>query len=188
MSEQEQDPLWDELQDYIGKSLAGDGPKVAPDPVNMPMIRHWADAFDDRNPVYENPDIAAQTRFGDIIAPQAMMQVWTMARPIIEGIAERGGSGVELGDDNLLVVLDKAGYTATLATNSELEFERPLRLGEVLEFDVIVESISPRKKTGLGLGYFVTWVSNYRDEQGELVGRQIFRVLKFNPMTMEGMA
>ena len=128
MSEQEQDPLWDELQGHIGKSMAGDAPALAPDPVNMPMIRHWADAFDDRNPVYENPDIAARTRFGDIVAPQAMMQVWTMARPILEGIAERGGAGVEMADDNPLVILDKAGYNATLATNSELEFERPLRL------------------------------------------------------------
>jgi acyl dehydratase len=188
MSEQEQDPLWDELQAYIGRSLAGEAPARAPDPVNMPMIRHWADAFDDRNPVYENVEVAAQTRFGDLVAPQAMMQVWTMARPILEGIAERGGAGVKMDDDHLLIKLDKAGYNATLATNSELEFLRPLRLGETLESDVIVDSISPRKKTGLGLGYFVTWISNYRDESGALVGRQTFRVLKFNPMTMEGMA
>ena len=61
---------------------------------------------------------------------------------------------------------------------------RPLRLGEVLEFDVILESVSPRKKTGLGLGYFVTWVTNYTDQDGELVGLQRFTLFKFDPSTM----
>ena len=188
MSDAEPDELWDSLQQYVGQSLTGEGPVSAPDPVNMPMIRHWVDAFDDRNPVYEDADTATKTRFGGTVAPQAMLQVWTFARPIIEGIAERGGSPVEMSEDNPLVILDKAGYNATLATNSELQFERPLRVGDELTSDVVLESISPRKKTGLGLGYFVTWASNYRDAAGELVGRQVFRVLKFNPMTMEGVS
>ena len=184
MSEQELDPLWQQLQASVGKSLASGGPTLAPEPVNMPMIHHWVDAFDDRNPVYEDEAIAEASRFAGIVAPQAMMQAWTMSRPLLEGIAERGGSAVEMDQDNLLIVLDKAGFNATLATNSELEFMRPLRLGEVLQSDVIVESVSPLKTTALGKGYFVTWVSNFRDEKGALVGKQTFRILKFNPLTM----
>ena len=33
----------------------------------------------------------------------------------------------------------------------------------------------------LGPGHFVTWVTTYFDEHGEVVGRQRFRVLKFRP-------
>ena len=43
----------------------------------------------------------------------------------------------------------------------------------------VLESISQRKKTSLGTGYFVTWVTTYADAQGEVVGRQRFRILKF---------
>ena len=54
-------------------------------------------------------------------------------------------------------------------------------LGEVVSSSNTLESISEEKKTRLGSGHFVTWVTTYRDEQGEVVGRQRFRVLKFKP-------
>ena len=82
-------------------------------------------------------------------------------------------------------VLDAAGYTGTLATNSELEFVRYLRPGDRLETEAVMESISPRKRTSLGLGYFVTWVNSYTTTEGELVGRQLFRIFKFDPSTID---
>lgn len=184
MTENQQDPLRQQLEAFIGKNLNMSGPALAPDAVNTPMIRHWVDAFDDRNPVYEDAEFAAGTRFGKTIAPPAMLQTWTMARPKIAGIAERGGVAIEIDPNSPLVTLDKAGYNATLATNSELEFDRPLVPGDRLQSDVVLTSISERKKTGLGLGYFVEWLSTYTDQNGEEVGRQRFRILKFNPMTM----
>jgi hypothetical protein len=45
----------------------------------------------------------------------------------------------------------------------------------------VIESVSDEKKTRLGPGLFITWVTTYRDEQGEVVGRQMFRILKFKP-------
>ena len=89
------DLLSDRLAELIGQPVGSDTPSVAPDPVNQPMIRHWAAAFEDRNPVYTDPDLAAKTRFGGIVAPPLMLQTWTMATPTITGIAERGGSPVE---------------------------------------------------------------------------------------------
>jgi acyl dehydratase len=176
--------LDDFLQSWIGHKMNTHGTNLAPDPVNMPMIRHWLDAFSDRNPVYEDADFAAKTRFGGKIAPPAMMQTWTMPRPILEGIGERGGAAQPLDPDGPLNVLDRVGFTGILATNSELEFDRPLREGDVLSSEVVLVSISPRKKTGLGQGYFVTWTQEYVDQQGQSVGRQMFRVLKFDSSTI----
>jgi acyl dehydratase len=158
---------------------------VAPDPVNVPMIRHWVDALDDRNPVYLDEALAATTRFGGLVAPPAMLQVWGMPRPKIEGIAERGGAPNEMRFENPISALDEAGYVGTLATNSELEFLRYLRPGEQLELSNEVESISSRKTTSLGQGYFVTWVTTFRTTEGEVVGRQLFRILKFDPSTID---
>ena len=101
---------------------------VAPDPVNQPMIRHWAAAFEDHNPVYTDAEFAAGTRLGGIVAPPLMLQTWTMATPKIAGIAERGGSPVEsAGTRPISAVLDEAGFVGTLASNSEFEIERYLR-------------------------------------------------------------
>ena len=72
-------------------------------------------------------------------------------------------------------------HTGTLATNSELEFERYLRPGDRLQASTVLEAISDCKTTAIGRGYFVTWGTTYTDGEGETVGRQRFRILKFDP-------
>jgi acyl dehydratase len=177
------DPVRESLEKFVGKPM---GPaSVAPDPVNVPMIRHWVAALDDQCPVYLDEAFAKKTRHGGLVAPPAMLQVWGMPSPKIEGIAERGGSPVERMGDNVVGALDAAGFTGTLATNSELEFVRYLRPGDVLHLGNELESISARKTTGLGQGFFVTWVTTYRDAAGEVVGRQLFRIFKFDPRTID---
>jgi len=173
------DPLRSRLEAWIGQPLSDSGPSIAPDPVNVPMIRHWVDALDDRNPIYLDASAAAGTRWGVTVAPPAMLQTWTMARPRIEGIAERGGAAMELSTDSALGILAAEGYTATVATNSELEFVRYLHVGDRLSSSASLEAISDRKVTSLGVGYFVTWVTDYTDDRGEVVGRQRFRVFRF---------
>ena len=171
----------EKLNALIGKPTGASGKAtVAPDPVNQPMIRHWAAAIEDHNRVYTDPAFAASSRFGGIVAPPLMLQTWTMPTPKITGIAARGGSPVE-GAANPLAGLDEAGFIATLATNSEFEILRYLRLGEVITSTMVIESVSDRKQTRLGPGYFITWVTTFRDQQGEVVGRQMFRILKFKP-------
>lgn len=185
MSDEGSDSLREELEHWIGKSLSAAGPAEAPDEVNLPMIRHWVDAFEDRNPVYLEPAAAGKSRHGGLVAPPAMLQTWTFPRPQIDGIAERGGAPGEIPEDHPISILDRAGYVGTLATNSELTFERYLRPGDRLVSDITLESISPLKKTSLGQGYFVTWTTDYTDQNGEVVGRQMFRIFKFDPSTID---
>ena len=173
--------LDDQLQALVGKPISDNGTSRSPDPVNQPMIRHWAAAFEDANPVYTDPEAAARSRFGEIVAPPLMLQTWTMATPKITGMAERGGSPVEGGRAGVLDLLDKAGFIATLASNSEFEIIRYLKLGDDISGTTVLESVSPEKKTRIGPGHFVTWVTTYTDADGEVVGRQTFRILKFRP-------
>jgi acyl dehydratase len=183
MTAAEHDAVRERIEKYVGKPMGP--PSVAPDPVNVPMIRHWVAALDDRNPVYLDEALAKKTRHAGIVAPPAMLQTWSMPSPKIEGIAERSGSPVEIDSDNVIRALDREGFTGTLATNSELEFVRYLRPGDVLHVSTELESISARKTTGLGQGYFVTWVTTYCTNDGELVGRQLFRIFKFDPKTID---
>ena len=178
MSTPNEEEAFSALRALVGTQIGA--PSVAPDPVNQPMIRHWATALEDHNPVYTDPAFAAGSRFGGIVSPPLMLQTWTMPTAKISGIAARGGAPTE-GAKNPLTPLDEAGFIATLATNSEFEIVRYLRLGEVITSTMVIESVSDRKQTRLGPGYFITWVTTYRDEQGEVVGRQMFRILKFKP-------
>lgn len=173
-------PLDEQLAALIGRPVGSRPTIVGPDPVNEPMIRHWVAAFEDANPVYTDPEQAAASRHRGLVAPPLMLQTWTMATPVITGIAERGGSPVPAEGDSPLSILDRAGYTATLATNSEFEIVRYLRPGDVVSATTTFESISEEKQTRMGPGRFVTWVTVYTDQDGEVVGRQRFRILKFN--------
>ncbi len=180
MTEQETE-FRDKLRALVGRPTGGTGkPALAPDPVNQPMIRHWAHALDDMNPVYLDPEFAAASRFGGIVSSPVMLQTWTMPAPKLEGIGDRGGAPLEIRD-NPTQFLDEAGYTSTVATNSEFEIERYPKLGDVISATAVFEDVSDEKKTALGTGYFLTWVMTYTDQHGEVLGRQRFRVLRFRP-------
>ncbi len=99
------------------------------------MIRHWAHALDDMNPVYLDPEFAAKSRFGGIVSPPVMLQAWTMPAPKLEGIAERGGVPIEMQGKNPSAFIEEAGFTGIVATNSEFEIERYPRLGDVISVD-----------------------------------------------------
>ncbi|OBK16136.1 MaoC family dehydratase [Mycobacterium asiaticum] len=173
--------LQNKVQALVGQPTGGTGkPSVAPDPVNQPMIRHWAYALADFNPVYIDPDYAATSRFGGVVSPPVMLQTWTMPSPKLEGIGERGGAPMEI-KSNPTAFLDEAGYTSTVATNSEFEIERYPRLGDVISATTVYESVSEEKNTALGTGFFLTWLTTYTDQHGEVLGRQRFRVLRFRP-------
>jgi len=168
------------LDDLVGKPTGSGKPSHAPDPVNQPMIRHWCYAMDDMNPVYLDPLFAARSRFGGIVSPPVMLQSWTMAPPKITGIADRGGVPMEIRV-NPMAFIEEAGFTGTVATNSEFEIERYPRLDDQITAETLIEEVSDEKKTAMGVGHFVTWVTTYTTDRGELLGRQRFRVLRFKP-------
>jgi uncharacterized OB-fold protein/acyl dehydratase len=141
------------------------------------MIRHWCDAMEDHNPAYTDPEFAARSVHGSLVAPPAMLNAWLM--PGLPG--HRGGA--ESPTSTLLRKLDAAGFTSVVATDSEHEYLRYLRLGDQLVSEQHVEDVSPEKQTALGVGHFFTTVTSYRTPEGEEVGRMRFRMLKFRPGT-----
>ncbi|MFG3254123.1 Zn-ribbon domain-containing OB-fold protein [Streptomyces sp. NPDC048172] len=155
------DALFEKLKAYEGQPAAQAA--RGRDPVNTPMIRHWCEAMGHPAP----PDGSA---------PATMLQVWTMP-----GL-DRGRSARASAYDELLGALDEAGCTSVVATDSEQEYARPLRPGDEVGYDAVIESVSPRKTTKLGTGYFVTTRMDIRRAgDGALVGTHRFRILKYRP-------
>ncbi|MER5196312.1 bifunctional MaoC family dehydratase N-terminal/OB-fold nucleic acid binding domain-containing protein [Streptomyces sp. NPDC002755] len=156
------DELHARLKAYEGRPARVAG--VGRDPVNAPMIRHWCEAMGDRNPAYTGPGA---------IAPPTMLQAWIMG-----GLS--GHEGRAQGYEELLSLLDGAGCTSVVATDCEQEYLRPLRPGDEVAFDTVIESVSQRKTTKLGTGYFVTTRTDVRVGEA-LVGTHRFRILKYAP-------
>ncbi|MER7725050.1 OB-fold domain-containing protein [Streptomyces sp. NPDC096323] len=156
------DELYGRLKAYEGRGAASAG--VGKDLVNEPMIRHWCEAMGDANPAYSGPGA---------VAPPTMLQVWTMGG--LSGHTDRSGAY-----DELFGLLDGAGYTSVVATDCEQEYLRPLRPGDRVTFDAVIEAVSERKTTKLGTGYFVTTRMDIR-AQDEPAGTHRFRILKYRP-------
>jgi uncharacterized OB-fold protein/acyl dehydratase len=155
---------------------AKDRPTVGRDPVNQPMIRHWCDAVGDRNPVYTDPEFAARSVHGGIVAPPTMVQAWIMLGLVP---AEQRLGGGPLRD--VMNLLDAAGYTSVVATNCAQEYRRYLKPGDLITLTSEVSGVSDEKQTALGAGRFVDQVMVYTDQRGEEVCRQSWRILKFKP-------
>ena len=163
-----------ELKAFEGRSTGP--PVLGDDPVNVPMVRHWVEANGDANPVYLDEDAARRSVHGGVVAPPVMLQAWCM-----KGLKQQGPRTGDSAQDQLMQLLDGAGFTSVVATNSEQEYMRYLRPGDHLTMTSTIESVSEEKTTALGVGHFVTNLHEYRDQHGELVGTMRFRILKFRP-------
>jgi uncharacterized protein len=173
MTDEEKAAFLAEVRTEVGSTGA---PVTARDEVNVPMIRHWCDAMGDDNPVYTDPEVAAASVFGGIVAPPTMLNAWTMA-----GLKSRRSP-----DDpqaGAIGKLESKGYLGVVATNSEQVYNRYLRPGDLLTETKKLVDVSEEKHTGLGIGHFVTTETEYHDQHGEHVGSLFFRILKFKPGT-----
>ncbi|GAA4088350.1 OB-fold domain-containing protein [Actinomadura miaoliensis] len=142
-------------------AAAGERPAPpCPDPVNAAMIRNWTQALGD-------------TGDWSRVAPPAMIQVWSMPGLV----AGKGDSAA----DEVLRMLDEAGFTGVVATNCEQTYDRYVRVGEHLRPAMRFGGLTGPKKTAMGEGYFVTWYQTWYDEDDRRVAEMLFRVLKFRP-------
>lgn len=165
----DQDELIRELAEGL-RAKGESGPRWSRDPVNLPMVNNWAQALGDENPIYTNEESAERSVHRGLVAPPAMAQVWTMDGPRV--------SDDPLGE--MMTVLDDAGFTSVVATNSEQSYHRYLRHGERLSVTSVLEDVVGPKVTGLGEGWFVTTRSTWYSGD-EPVAEMRFRVLKFRP-------
>ncbi len=151
-------------------------PRTGRPPVNQPMMDHWLDAMGDKNPIYVDDAAAKAAGHPGVVAPPAMIQVWTMM----------GLGGVRPDDDPLgriLELFDDAGYVGVVATNCEQSYHRYLRPGEEVSVAAELVDVVGPKRTALGEGFFITqkitWFSG--DDGNEPVADMMWRIMKFRP-------
>lgn len=168
MSRQDLQEQADKIKDS-GRSK----PRVGRDPVNQAMIHHWVDAIGDTNPIYVDEAAAKAAGHPGVVAPPAMIQVWTMM----------GLGGVRPDDDPLgkiIELFDAAGYVGVVATNCEQTYHRYLQPGEEVSVTAELTDVVGPKQTALGEGYFInqkiTWQVGDED-----VAEMMWRIMKFAP-------
>ncbi|OMC40414.1 DNA-binding protein [Mycobacterium sp. IS-2888] len=155
------------------KAAGSSKPRAARDPVNQPTINNWVEALGDRNPIYTDEAAARAAGHPGIVAPPAMIQVWTMF----------GLGGERPKDDPLgpiMQLFDDNGYIGVVATNCEQTYHRYLQPGEEVSITSEMGDVVGPKQTALGEGFFVNQHIIWRvgDED---VAEMNWRILKFKP-------
>jgi hypothetical protein len=171
-----------EIRDAIDKITASvvAAPRVARDPVNEPIIKNWVEALGDRNPIYTDEAAARDAGHPGIVAPPAMIQVWTMF-----------GLGGERPTDDpmgpMMELFDDAGYVGVVATNCEQTYHRYLQPGERVTIASEMRDVVGPKQTALGEGWFINQHITWRvgDED---VAEMAWRILKFKPRASDAAA
>ena len=173
MTDREREEFEKSLEVYVGLDIGVED--RGRDSVNVAMVRHWCEAMGDECAAYTDPDKAAQSLHGEQVAPPTMLQAW-----ILGGVAMASGE-VDPRDKQkeLHALFDARGFTGVVATNTEQEYTRYLKMGDEIRARTVIESISEQKATGLGIGYFINTRTTFVDQDGEEVGWLTFRVLKF---------
>jgi acyl dehydratase len=141
--------------------------------VNPAMIRTYAALVHDANASYWDEDFARQT-WGGLVAPPGMLMTWVMP---IEW--EPGGAPPQ---PLLTAQVPLPGDTFVNAAN-EVELYQPIRVGDRLNVTEELAAVSEEKRTGLGVGHFVTTVSTYRRQDGEVVARQTNVLFRYDSST-----
>ena len=155
------------------KASGSSSPRLGRHPVNGPMIDHWLDAIGDKNPIYVDEAAAVAAGHPGIVAPPAMIQVWTMM----------GLGGVRPDDDPLgkiIELFDAAGYVGVVATNCEQTYHRYLVPGEEVSISAEITDVVGPKQTALGEGYFITQKMTWTVGE-EVVAEMLWRMMKFIP-------
>jgi uncharacterized protein len=148
-------------------------PRAGRDPVNQATINNWVEAIGDRNPIYTDEVAAREAGHPGIVAPPAMIQVWTMF-----GLAGDRPTDDPMGP--MMKLFDEAGYIGVVATNCEQTYHRYLRPGEEVSIASEMRDVVGPKQTALGEGWFVNQHITWRvgDED---VAEMEWRILKFKP-------
>ena len=155
--------------------------EIARDSVSEPVIRSLCDAMSESNPLYINQNFAEDSKYKGIIAPPAMLQVWTMSGLHLGNQFQRNSEDSPSAE--VYQLLDDAGFTGVVATNAAYHYDEMIKPGDLISGSQKLLDVSVEKTTAIGVGHFVTTETTYSNSHGKQVGSMEFRVLKFRPGT-----
>jgi acyl dehydratase len=178
-----------QLPDFAKPWLGEISPKEAGAyPVSEAQILYWCDMVEDPNPLYVDGEYARASRYGGVIAPPMSLLTFAMTRGGHQGVdsaapdancptrkpwpprEERAGAWK---------LPMPPGARETIAQGSVQTYGPPLRPGDRVFQTTEVVNCSPLKQTKLGPGYFQTNLNTYFNQRGEIVGTNVFILLRY---------
>ncbi|OBJ58659.1 acyl dehydratase [Mycobacterium sp. 1423905.2] len=160
-------------EDALRMVGAASEPRTAATVVSGARIQLFAAMVRDGNRSYWDAEFAART-WGGLLAPPALLMGWLVpppwepaGRPPVASLALR---------------VPLPGTTFINASN-EAEFPQPIKEGDRLTVVEELVSVSPEKRSRLGVGHFVQTQETYRRDDGTVVAINRNTLFRFTPET-----
>ena len=134
-----------ELKDKIGIELA---PVVCE--IEKGMLWRFAQAVGDSNPLWQDEEYAARSRYGGVIAPPTLV--------------------LTLGFEQIQRILTSSPSQTVLHGSTELECFKPVRPGDVITVSTRIASVRERQSK-LGKMVFITFDIGYKNQRQEIIAR-----------------
>jgi hypothetical protein len=153
-----------QMKDLVGKES---GLIPALDMVSTSDIRHWRELMEGKKDSWNTN-----------VAPPAMTLVWAMG-PLWPKKVEATEP-----HEQVLKLLDEAGYNISVGIDLDQEYLKPIRLGDRLSYKVKVVSVSSdEEETKYGKGIKVVLLYTFTNQNSEVVSKQGYTILKSRVLT-----
>lgn len=181
--------------------LAGEVQEGKPQPeqpLTSQELHLWCEALEDWNPLYWDADYAAQSAYGGLVAPPFAMFLGVGSSLDVGLGYRKPGAKVPDAVSSGLTGMDLLAALRSNTTRKGLPFEipgcpevvvtqarfdlyTPLRVGDTLRSELRLVDCSPRRKTRLGEGYFVTIEDAHSNQRSELVKTVTMTLFYYQP-------
>lgn len=146
-------------------------PRTAGTVVSAARIQLFAAMVRDANPAYWDVEFATGT-WGGLLAPPALLMGWLIPPPWVP----TGQPPVP----SIAIRVPLPGTTFVNAVN-EVDFPVPIVEGDRLSVVEEVVSVSPEKRTRLGVGHFIETTDIYSRDDGCVAARSRNTLFRFTP-------
>ncbi|HET9876812.1 MAG TPA: MaoC family dehydratase N-terminal domain-containing protein [Mycobacterium sp.] len=146
-------------------------PRTAGTVISAARIQLFAALVRDANPAFWDADFATKT-WGGLLAPPALLMGWLIPPPWLPSGGPRPVS--------IALRVPLPGTTFINAAN-DAEFPRPIVEGDLLTVVEELVSVSPEKRTRLGVGHFVETADTFTRQDGATVAVNRNTLFRFTP-------
>jgi hypothetical protein len=185
MLEEAWSKAWDPVIALVGQDLSSGEVREGVDRVEAGAIRRYLEPLEFDCPLHLDAEVARAYGYGDIIAPYtslatfAMSAFWSPGQTAFVS-AERDA---QPATSNVKPAFPPGTppVTGYFATDMEIEYVRPVQVGERLSRrGNRLVSCEP-KETKVGRGAFIKTESGICDEQGDVIARIYLGLYLYNP-------
>jgi acyl dehydratase len=173
----------------FARTLVGQVKDGAPEParpLSKDEIHLWCECLEDWNPLYWDKDFASKSRYGGIIAPPPALffgagsaahlgvgymkpgeKIPDAVRKGLTGLPLLKALRANLVASAMPVSLPE--FPEVAVAEARYDFYTALRPGDSMHTKLSVLNCSAKKRTKLGEGHFVTWISSMSNPRQELI-------------------